>query len=149
MAFRYPRNTGLIGGSGGGGGGSDIDYIDSPGTYATPPPHNPSTNEVRYNPVNNVMEFWNGSIWQTVEASIDNDFIREIIVPSDGQTVFNLTNEPNDPDQVEFYIRGTQYFLGIHFTLTGPTNQVLTWTADITEFEISSTDEIVIRYWKK
>lgn len=65
--------------------------------------------------------------------------------PSNNQTVFGTLFQPVDPDAVAMEINEAVYRRGAgYFTVTGPTNQVITWLNG--PFNISTTDSIVFSY---
>ena len=69
----------------------------------------------------------------------DFEQVRDILVPTEGQTVFPLTEEPN-AGIVDMYVNGALYTLGVDYTVSGST---VTW---VNVTALGPDDTVVMSY---
>ena len=83
--------------------------------------------------------------WQPVVFSGGGSRIVDVIAsPTNGQTVFNLSTSPQNPNEVVFDLNGVAYNQPAgDFNLGGAGNQTLAWLGPIIE---TSDGPILIRY---
>lgn len=71
------------------------------------------------------------------------------LVTSNGQTIFNLANEPASPDKVKMVINGVEMTNGVHYTVSG---QVVTFNPISAGFTLETVnqfgqpDQIIFTY---
>lgn len=70
---------------------------------------------------------------------------QEVLTVANAQTVFALTNRPLDPITVQVYLNGIKLAYGTNYTVTGPTNQILTYIPTLSNPALLATD--VLECW--
>lgn len=70
---------------------------------------------------------------------------QEVLAVANAQTVFALTNRPLDPTTVQVYLNGVKLAYGVNYTVTGPTNQILTYIPTLSNPPLLATD--ILECW--
>lgn len=66
-------------------------------------------------------------------------------VTVNGQTTFTLPNRPLDPSAVIMWLNGVKLQAGVNYTVTGTTNQTVTYIVSISNPPLETTD--IVEFW--
>lgn len=80
------------------------------------------------------------------DVSLTSEKQEVLPVTVNGQTVFALSMRPLDPSTVQVFLNGVKLTYGVNYTITGSTDQVLTYIPSVSNPVLLTTDTVEVFY---
>jgi hypothetical protein len=94
--------------------------------------------------VNNIYD--NPIFYGSSDISLTSTKQEVLPVTVNGQTVFALSQQPNDSTSIMAWVNGVKITSGVDYTITGPTDQIFTYIPSVSNPPLITTDTLEVWY---
>ena len=88
----------------------------------------------------------NPLFYGSADVSLNSQFQGTLPVTVNGQTMFTLPSRPQDPTAVLVWLNGVKLESGVNYTVSGTTNQTLTYIVSLSNPALETTDVLEVFY---